>query len=315
MEQHQEDQALKKSVFVLIVSLVVLVFSGAAVSPDAEAARFVKRSTFPSLSIKNLNRGTLQRINTWRIQKGALKDQRRTKAVQRDHNIAKAKADRMKGEQTRRFRDQQKKAKEEAARQRDRNALQIMAATRVSLPVNSAAVPYRGHSQMPPRRALSPEKAARLRMSVSQLPLKAVMSSPRIETPSVTKSKAPSFVGPKNLDKKVALNSKDVHKIASGNRTDNAVAPNGLAPVPGAVKRVGTTGGRTTNYDKAGGFSEANRDFDALNPVNVRSYTDGVRVGTLSDGRTIIVREKSTEGRPTLEFQDGKNRKKIRYAE
>ena len=159
--QHQEDGTLKKSVFVLIVSLVVLIFSGAAVPPDAEAARFVKRNTFPSLSIKNLNRGTLQRINTWRIQKGALKDQRRTKAVQRDHNIAKAKADRMKGEQTRRFRDQQKKAKEAAARQRDRNALQIMAAARASLPVNSAAVPYRGHSQMPPRRALPPEKAAR----------------------------------------------------------------------------------------------------------------------------------------------------------
>lgn len=45
---------------------------------------------------------------------------------------------------------------------------------------------------------------------------------------------------------------------------------------------------------------------------NVRDIPGG-KVGTLPDGRTVNVRTKSSDGRPTLEIYDGKNSTKIRY--
>jgi RHS repeat-associated protein len=74
-----------------------------------------------------------------------------------------------------------------------------------------------------------------------------------------------------------------------------------------------TTQGRSKMYDMEGGFKQANKDFDSLNPSDVQSYGDGKRVGTLKDGRTVIVRRGSKEGRPTLEIQKGKNKIKFRY--
>lgn len=85
--------------------------------------------------------------------------------------------------------------------------------------------------------------------------------------------------------------------------------------MPGATEGE-KTGGGTRTWTKPGGFDEANKDFDKMNPSNVGDKGNGVRVGTLEDGRRVIVRPDSTDGRPTIEIQrpDGKRAgDKIRY--
>ncbi|HGB8068126.1 TPA: RHS repeat-associated core domain-containing protein, partial [Salmonella enterica subsp. enterica serovar Enteritidis] len=71
------------------------------------------------------------------------------------------------------------------------------------------------------------------------------------------------------------------------------------------------TTGRSRLYERPGGIDEANKDFDNLSPSDVKdidnNYVTG-RVGTLPDGRTVIVRDGSSDGRPTLEVQSGKNK-------
>jgi uncharacterized protein RhaS with RHS repeats len=61
------------------------------------------------------------------------------------------------------------------------------------------------------------------------------------------------------------------------------------------------TKGNTRIENKVGGFDVANGDFDALWPGNVPDKGGGVRVGTLEDGRAIIVRPTSTDGSPTID--------------
>ncbi|MDI6457935.1 VENN motif pre-toxin domain-containing protein [Cronobacter muytjensii] len=74
------------------------------------------------------------------------------------------------------------------------------------------------------------------------------------------------------------------------------------------------TTGRSKLFNRTGGMNSANNEFDALSPSEIKSIPGG-RVGKLADGRTVIVRERSTDGRPTLEIQSGKNRIKFRYDE
>ncbi|MCE0829014.1 hypothetical protein LVQ78_23810 [Buttiauxella sp. A2-C2_NF] len=74
------------------------------------------------------------------------------------------------------------------------------------------------------------------------------------------------------------------------------------------------TTGRSKLFERMGGSNAANKEFDALSPSDVKDIPSG-RVGKLPDGRTVIVRERSTDGRPTLEIQSGKNRIKFRYDE
>ncbi|MGN7287486.1 hypothetical protein ACTHP3_21435 [Shouchella rhizosphaerae] len=62
----------------------------------------------------------------------------------------------------------------------------------------------------------------------------------------------------------------------------------------------------------SGGFDKALKDFESLQP-NITKNTPDLKVGKLPDGRTIIVREKSSDGRPTIEIQDGKKKIKLRY--
>ncbi|CNI34999.1 hemagglutinin-like secreted protein [Yersinia aldovae] len=74
------------------------------------------------------------------------------------------------------------------------------------------------------------------------------------------------------------------------------------------------TTGRSKLFERSGGSDAANKEFDALSPSDIKDIPGG-RVGKLPDGRTVIVRERSTDGRPTLEIQSGKNRMKFRYDE
>jgi len=74
------------------------------------------------------------------------------------------------------------------------------------------------------------------------------------------------------------------------------------------------TTGRSKLFERTGGSNAANKEFDALSPTEIKDIPSG-RVGKLPDGRTVIVRERSTDGRPTLEIQSGKNRIKFRYDE
>lgn len=78
---------------------------------------------------------------------------------------------------------------------------------------------------------------------------------------------------------------------------------------------------------KSGGFENTLRDFYNLEPKNVKiiegTYKGDIQityVGDLEDGKTVIVRLKSDEGRPTLEIQKfseisnrSKPKIKIRY--
>jgi RHS repeat-associated protein len=84
-------------------------------------------------------------------------------------------------------------------------------------------------------------------------------------------------------------------------------------PVPGVTPdRV--TKGNTKIGEKPGDAGTASGDFDGLNPDNVQDKGNGIRVGTLGDGSTVIVRPNSSDGRPTIEIQrGGRTRIKIRY--
>jgi hypothetical protein len=73
-----------------------------------------------------------------------------------------------------------------------------------------------------------------------------------------------------------------------------------------------TTKGRSKQYERGGGMQSANKDFDKLGLSNIINVKGG-RVGKLPDGKTVIVREKSTDGRPTLEIQYGNIKLKFRY--
>jgi hypothetical protein len=74
-----------------------------------------------------------------------------------------------------------------------------------------------------------------------------------------------------------------------------------------------STKGRTDQRVKQGDIGTANEDFDNTNPTNVKDIPNGGRTGILPDGRKINVRPNSSDGRPTIEIQNGKRRIKIRY--
>ncbi|MBY5983173.1 hypothetical protein KUW18_03630, partial [Halomonas sp. DP5Y7-2] len=88
--------------------------------------------------------------------------------------------------------------------------------------------------------------------------------------------------------------------------------------------RLPSTGGKSIQFQKNGGYDRANADFDSLGLSNVREISmpsgGSGRVGTLSDGRKVVVRSRSSEripghfSQPTLEIQNlDRTRIKIRY--
>ncbi|WP_044305425.1 RHS repeat domain-containing protein, partial [Pseudomonas aeruginosa] len=84
-------------------------------------------------------------------------------------------------------------------------------------------------------------------------------------------------------------------------------------PVPGATPGEKTRGPSQV-WEKPGDSNTADDDFDNLSPTDVQEIPVG-RKGTLPDGRTVVVRPVSSDGRPTIEIQDGRNRIKIRYGQ
>jgi len=77
------------------------------------------------------------------------------------------------------------------------------------------------------------------------------------------------------------------------------------------------TSTKLIQYEKEGGYKQAEKDFEALGVKNIKTVekSDGslVKIGELSDGRKVNIRTKSTYGsEATLEIQ-GKEPIKIRY--
>lgn len=100
------------------------------------------------------------------------------------------------------------------------------------------------------------------------------------------------------------------------------LAPSTVARGKGSLDKVlsgakpgAPTKGRTTQFEKSGGFDQAGRDFDSLGLSDVTDIPGGGRAGQLPDGRTVVVRPSSKGGPPTLEVQAGRNRIKIRFGE
>lgn len=86
----------------------------------------------------------------------------------------------------------------------------------------------------------------------------------------------------------------------------------GNCPIPDT--RLGKkTRGPTDQREKDGDIDTANNDFNNLGLSDVRDIPGIGRVGTLPDGRTVIIRPTSSDGRPTIEIQDGRSRTKVRY--
>ena len=69
-----------------------------------------------------------------------------------------------------------------------------------------------------------------------------------------------------------------------------------------------TTNGKgvARDFESRGGFDQTIRDFESLNPTDVRDiqtqYGSG-KVGKLSDGTTVVARPGSTTGGATLEIR------------
>lgn len=77
------------------------------------------------------------------------------------------------------------------------------------------------------------------------------------------------------------------------------------------------TMGSTRVWDAGpGGRPQMDQQFDSLELHDVKEYDNGVRVGTLPDGRRVVARPMSTsDPRPSLDIQrpDGRTTDKFRY--
>ena len=141
--------------------------------------------------------------------------------------------------------------------------------------------------------------------------------------------KAKKFLAPfKKIENKAPAHLPDGHgnvenplKQGQGAEVSKtALDPNkSVDKVLEGAKPGNKTKGPTTQYEKTGGYGQAEKDFYSLDleKGSVRDRTDEkgkrIKTGRLRDGRNVNVRENSTEGHPTLEIQSGKNRIKVRY--
>lgn len=105
----------------------------------------------------------------------------------------------------------------------------------------------------------------------------------------------------------------------SGTRLPGLVQPQLPSLVGGNIGGTGSTQtdilsdktltnqtGKVDNYvSSEKGTAAAKADFDAMNPTNIRTYSNGTIVGELPDGRIINLHPSTTlNGAPTLEIYD-----------
>lgn len=110
-----------------------------------------------------------------------------------------------------------------------------------------------------------------------------------------------------------------------GDLTPDDVANGKLKGLLGKTTPGEKTNGPTTQHDKKGNYSDAEKDFDNLGLKDVKEIDTQFgkgKVGLLDDGRKVVIRPGSggnedtrNDGSPTLEIQDkiGPGRTKIRY--
>ncbi len=78
------------------------------------------------------------------------------------------------------------------------------------------------------------------------------------------------------------------------------------------------TRGPTIQYIKPGKYNDVIRDFESLKPTNVHPFQTATCegfVGELPNGKKLVARTFSRDGRPTLEIQDGSHYMTVRYDE
>ncbi|MFC4075492.1 DUF4244 domain-containing protein [Salinithrix halophila] len=110
----------------------------------------------------------------------------------------------------------------------------------------------------------------------------------------------------------VAERGKKKFKCACDDKVDKVKKSNSVDNILEGATPGRATKGKAKQYEKAGGFDQARKDFNSLGVTNVKEIPGGY-VGKLPDGRTVNVRNKSSDGRPTLEIYEGKKSTKIRY--
>ena len=69
-----------------------------------------------------------------------------------------------------------------------------------------------------------------------------------------------------------------------------------IAKILDGAKPGRETKGHTQQWVKQGSMDDANKDFDSLNPQNIKNIPGG-RTGELSEGRKVNVRDHSSDGR------------------
>lgn len=75
--------------------------------------------------------------------------------------------------------------------------------------------------------------------------------------------------------------------------------------------------GVARNFESSGGYEQTLKDFETLNPTNVKDIQTKYgprKVGTLNDGTKVVARQGSKTGGPTLEIKVSNSKVyKIRY--